>query len=442
MTQPGAKMSGRAFEPTGQVLTAPWFDDTGVRRVLRCLEQAGHEARIVGGAIRDTLQAQRAGRSPPKRPDIDIATTAEPDAVVAAAAAAGHETRPTGIEHGTVTVLVRHEPFEVTTLRQDIDTDGRRAQVAFGTDWLEDARRRDFTINAIYCDADGQLYDPVGGLTDLTMRRLAFIGDARTRIREDYLRTLRFYRFSAKLPDFSRDPTGDNAAATEHAGLSRLSAERVAKELRGLFTAPGAVSAVAAMIAHGVFAKVLPFAPHMARLDKVIRLQERLEPSQPQLDDTGKPDNVTAMLRLAATTCAALEDASRLASHLKLSNAERKILVSLGAALNTQAKCPANDREVRALIYGVPEPLRPAFLIYRHALSREPVTDRAWAHAHAIAATWNPPEFPVRAGDLISLGVKPGPSLGEKMRMLQDQWRASDFTSDRETLLAGIKKSP
>ncbi len=220
---------------------AEWLRRPATVAVFAALTAKGAEARAVGGAVRNTLMG-----TPVK--DVDIATTALPADVMRLAAEAGLHSVPTGFEHGTVTVVAQHVPYEVTTLRRDIETFGRHARVTFTTDWAEDARRRDFTMNALYCSADGVVHDPLGGYDDLSARRVRFIGDARARIREDYLRTLRFFRFLAQYGNGAApDPEGLAAAIAEKAGLAGLSGERIRAELLLLLAAPGAVEAVRAM---------------------------------------------------------------------------------------------------------------------------------------------------------------------------------------------------
>ncbi|RMD46493.1 MAG: CCA tRNA nucleotidyltransferase, partial [Alphaproteobacteria bacterium] len=230
-----------------------WLADPDLRRVTGMLERAGHQAWIVGGAVRNALLGLDPG-------DIDIATDARPERVMALAEAEGLRAVPTGFDHGTVTVVSGGRGFEVTTFRRDVATDGRRAVVAFSDRLEDDARRRDFTINALYLAPDGRLVDPVGGLTDLRARRIRFIGDPATRIREDYLRILRFFRFHAWYGDPERglDPEGLAAVRALADGLGRLSAERIGTEMRKLLAAPDPAAAVAAMAEAGVLGRILP----------------------------------------------------------------------------------------------------------------------------------------------------------------------------------------
>lgn len=233
-------------------IEADWLNDAPLQALLQALVGEGdEEARVVGGAIRNTLLGQAVA-------DIDIATTALPATTVERAKAAGFKTVPTGIEHGTVTVVANGRPFEVTTLRQDVETNGRHAKVKFGRDWKADAERRDFTINALYCDADGSILDLVGGIADIGSRTLRFIGDAESRIEEDFLRILRFFRFFAWYGDGRPDAAGLRAATRLKAGIEQLSAERIWAEMRKLLAAPDPSRALLWMRQTGVLSLVLP----------------------------------------------------------------------------------------------------------------------------------------------------------------------------------------
>src|ERR1700757_573213 len=290
---------------------APWLRSGPAARVLALLNANGEEARVVGGAVRNALLGVPVG-------DIDIATTAVPDEVIRRAKAAGIKSVPTGIEHGTVTLVAEGQPFEVTTLREDTETFGRKAKVAFGRDWVGDARRRDFTINALSVGVDGVVHDYVGGLDDIAARRVRFIGDPAQRIEEDYLRILRFFRIHAAFGAGEVDRAGYLACIRARAGLASLSAERVRMEILKLLIADGATKAVEAMADVGLLQAIVggvvyngPFAA-MVAAERALSL---------------KGD---AVRRLAALAVAVTEDARRLATRLRLSNAEAKRLDSMG----------------------------------------------------------------------------------------------------------------
>ena len=279
---------------------APWLVRPETRAVLEAIERGGYAARVVGGAVRNALLGE-----PVK--DIDIATTAVPEEVLRLAEAAHLKAVPTGIEHGTVTVIASHTPIEVTTLRRDIETFGRHARVTFTSDWAEDARRRDFTMNALYCGADGTIDDPLKGYPDLVSRRVRFIGEPHDRIREDYLRILRFFRFTAEYTDGLPDAPGLKASIELSDGLSGLSGERVRAELLRLLAAPRAAETLAVMNDAGLLERVLGSRGHLELLDRVAMIEQMLGRS---------PD---ALLRLGALAAARPGAALALRDRLRLS---------------------------------------------------------------------------------------------------------------------------
>ena len=294
--------------------------DPGLARVLVLLNGDGEEARVVGGAVRNALMGR-------PHTDHDVTTTAVPEVVIARARAAGLRTVPTGIAHGTVTVLVEGRPFEVTTLREDVETDGRHAVIRFGRDFAQDAMRRDFTINALSVDVDGRIHDYTGGLDDLAAERVRFIGDPATRIREDYLRTLRFFRFSAEYAVGDLDAAGLAATVAQRDGLARLSRERVRQELLKLVVARRASEATAAMSEAGLLGPLLAGVAQPFRLARLARIAP----------ETG------AIPRLAALGVIVREDAERLRERLKLSNAEAARLATAAEALARQSSLPENS---------------------------------------------------------------------------------------------------
>lgn len=404
-------------------IKAPWLAWPELNSAVGAISAAGYEARVVGGSVRDTLRALKNGVEPPADVDIDLATTAPPQEVIAAAEAAGLGTRPTGLSHGTVTILAGHRTFEITTLRSDINTDGRHADVAFTNDWAADARRRDFTINALYCDLDGRIFDLVGGLPDLENSVLKFIGDPRLRIREDFLRTLRLFRLSSTMPDMQRDPSAEAAATAEHAGLGQLSAERVQKEILKLLAAPGAYEAYEGMRRCGVLVKLLPFVPLNRRLARIIEIESRLgrDPSP--------------LIRLTAACVARTGDAYRLADRLRFSRSQLRFVSSL-AVNEGELRAAKSTADFKALLYRIPPEYRVPSSVYAHACSSAIPADSNWIERHAVAATWTPPTFPVSASDLIEAGLEPGPELGKTLRRLEDEWRNSDFRMTRDALLS------
>jgi poly(A) polymerase len=337
---------------------------------------------------------------------------------------------PTGIEHGTVTVIADGVPFEVTTLRSDVETFGRHATVAFTKDWEEDARRRDFTLNALYAGSDGTVFDPLDGYADLLAGRVRFIGDAEARIKEDYLRILRFFRFNAYYGRGPLDEAGLKAALKLRAGLERLSAERVSAEMRSLLVAPQAMRAVAALFDYGLLVGLLGGVPRLARFERLVAIEEAL------------CVEADAMLRLAALGVFVQEDASRLAACLRLSNAERAVL-ELGAA--KLIELPDEDAAKRALYrLGGSDFARHVLLAW--ADSGASPEDKAWRAALALPERWQAPPFPLRGSDVMALGDLKGPEVGEMLRRLEAEWIGGGFAASREELLARAaslgRKSP
>ena len=374
------------------------------RRVIAALTRDGATVRFCGGAVRDALIAREAAA------DIDLATPDPPETVTRLAAEAGLSTRPTGIEHGTVTVIADRRPFEVTTLRRDVETIGRRARVAFTDDWREDAARRDFTINALYADPDGRLHDYFDGIADLVAGRVRFIGEATQRIREDALRILRFFRFHARFGKGEPDAASLAACRALASLTAALSGERVRQELFRLLAGPRADSAIGLMAGAGVLAVVLPTA---TRLDRLGRLAA-LEPTPDPLRRLG------ALLERGGDEAAA---------RLRLSNAEARRLIEMCPPL---ALPPDADARARRR------------MLYAHEVTR--IRDAAWlALAESDdarfktwigdAESWERPKLPVSGEDAQRLGFAAGPRLGESLRRVEDAWITSDFTLDRDACL-------
>lgn len=379
-------------------ITGAWLDHPGTRAVCRALIDGGHLALFVGGCVRDALLNRPIG-------DIDIATDAHPDRVIDLARAAGIKAVPTGIDHGTVTLVAEGLGHEVTTFRRDVETDGRHAVVHFSTDVAEDAARRDFTMNALYATPEGEVVDPLGGLPDLRARRLRFVGDPAARIAEDYLRILRFFRFHAWYgdPDEGMDAEALAAIAEGADGIARLSKERVGHEMRKLLTATDPAPSIAVMRQTGVLARVLPGSD-----DHALALLVHLEG-----DIQADPIRRLALL-----------GGSEPDADLRLTRDDAKRLVILRAEIG--------------------EPTSPGELGYRHgydaardilllraAMFETPFDPTALTAAQAGATA----QFPVRAADLMP-GFT-GPALGQKLAELEDRWIASGFTLDRKALLAG-----
>ncbi|QDC00267.1 CCA tRNA nucleotidyltransferase [Mesorhizobium sp. 8] len=403
---------------------ADWLRDRHLQHLLAVLCEGGEQARIAGGAVRNALLGQKVA-------DVDIATTTLPEETVRRAEAAGFKVVPTGIEHGTVTVVAGGHPFEITTLRADVETDGRHAKVSFGRDWTADAERRDFTINALYAEADGTVIDLVGGVADLEARRLRFIGDAEARIREDFLRILRFFRFFAWYGDGRPDAEGLKACARLKDGLDRLSAERVWMELKKLLSAPDPSRALLWARQAGVLSRILPESEKWGidAIHGLIRTEH----------DLGwMPD---ALLRLEATVPPDAARMKALAERLKLSTAESNRLQRW--ALTEPVAATTTETVLAKALYrgdprGIEDRLR---LSLAAARARAAGDDAAMMEAGglsrllAFAGKWQRPVFPLKGADLAALGMASGPKLGEMLKALETVWIESGFALGREVLL-------
>jgi poly(A) polymerase len=399
---------------TSQIADAPWLACEETRAVLAALQHEGQPARIVGGAVRNALLGR-----PVK--DIDIATPVLPDDIVRLAQGAGLKAVPTGLAHGTVTVVVNQTPFEVTTLRRDVETDGRHATVAFTGDWVEDARRRDFTINALYCDGDGHIHDPLGGLADIAVPRVRFIDDPRDRIREDYLRILRFFRFTAEYTSGEPDAAGLAACTELKSGLDHISAERIRSELLRLMTAPAAVRTLTAMIASGILPQILGSEPDLAAFARAADIEDAL----------GRvPD---AVLRLAALAVDRPGDATRLKDRLRLSGLEFDRLSQM--AMPERGYDPGTaEREAKAALYRHGADVFRDGLLLAWARSGDPPNHIGRRERLRLIARWPVPELPVRGQDILALGVPSGPLVGVIMSQYEDWWIGEQFPADPERL--------
>ena len=321
----------------------------------------------------------------------------------------------------TVTVIADRVSYEVTTLRRDVETDGRHATVAFTDDWQADARRRDFTINALYCSADGAVFDPLGGAVDLEARRVRFIGEAAQRIREDCLRILRFFRLTAEYGVGAPDAEGLAACVREREGLARLSAERVRQELLRLLVAPRGPELVGWMFDYGLLPQVLGSAPRPTLLVRLASLEAALALA---------PDGI---LRLAALTVEVPEDADRLADRLRLANDER---ARLGRAAERMPELgpAAPEAAARAYLYAAgPAAFRDRVLT-AWVRSGDTPGSEDWRRRLGLPGRWSPPRFPIGGGDVLALGVPAGPRVGEILRALEAWWIAGDFAADEAAL--------
>jgi poly(A) polymerase len=394
----------------------PWM--TSAHRVMAALEKAWPgSARFVGGCVRNALLGEPVS-------DIDIATQLTPDRVEKAMLDARIAVHPTGIEHGTLTVVADHHPFEVTTLRRDVETDGRRATVAFTEDWAEDAQRRDFRMNALYASANGDVFDPTGGgLDDIEQKRIIFVGDAETRIREDYLRILRFFRFYAWYGQGSPDAVGLAACAKLKTGLSGISAERIWMETKKLLSAPNPLPSLKAMEASGVFAILFPESGGLELLGKVVAVEA----------GAGlPPDPMARFLSLFWKDASTIRD---VASRLKLSNEESHRLI-WAARDATVIDTRMNARALRRALYAIgPSVFRDRLVL---EWAQDPAASGVWKTLYDAANTYERPAMPVTGNDLLSRGVTEGPAIGDTLRKLEAAWIDSDFKLDRDKLLAKL----
>lgn len=392
---------------------AAWLEREETQAVFDALQAHGIETRAVGGAVRNTLLGLTVT-------EVDLATTAVPEEVMALAVKAGLKAVPTGIDHGTVTLVASGVPFEVTTLRRDVETFGRHARIAYTKDWEDDAQRRDFTLNALYADRDGRVFDPLGGYADLRAGQVRFIGDAEERIKEDYLRILRFFRFHAYYGKGPLDPAGLAAAVRLRGGLDQLSAERVAAELRRILIAPQAAGAIKALYDYGLLTGLLGGVPRLADFVRLIAIESALgrapEPS----------------LRLAVLAVFVEEDVARLTQRFRLSNAEQTVL-ALAASHGTR---PPDEAEAKVLLYRLGPKDCASLVQIDWARSGAVPVDPAWRKVLAFTESWKVPAFPLRGADIVALGELKGPEIGEALSRLERVWIESGFTLDRDQLLA------
>jgi poly(A) polymerase len=405
-----------------RIAPQPWMREPAAEALFAALAKAGIAARFVGGCVRDALLGRPIA-------DIDLATPARPEEIIAALAEAGIKSVPTGIAHGTVTAVVnspsdsnlppRH--FEITTLRRDVETDGRHARVTFDADWSEDAARRDFTINALYLDLDGTVHDPVGGLADLKALRVRFVGDPATRIAEDVLRVLRYYRFEARFGGGAGEATARAACRAAVPRLATLSAERVAGEVLRLLAVPDPVPALRMMAADGVLPAILPEATRLDRLQQLLRI----EPAPPD-----------ALHRLAAVVDADADGMAAMAERLRLSNAQRDRLVGLAPPWPIDPA--ADDKAQRLARYRLgAERYRDLALL---AAAEGAIDRMRLCQMIAIAGTWTPPALPLAGHDVTALGIPPSPRVGRLLADVRRWWEDGDFTADYAACLAKLRE--
>ena len=403
---------------TDSIKNEVWLNAPETRAVMASLTANGGQARFVGGCVRNALIG-----APVE--DIDIATPLEPKEVVRRIEAAGLRAVATGIEHGTVTAISRSKPFEITTLRRDVSTDGRRATVAFSTEWAEDAQRRDFTMNALYADETGQVFDFVGGIADLRARRVRFIGDAATRIAEDYLRILRLFRFQAWYGKGEIDAAGLNAVAAAKDQIKTLSGERIQKEMLRFLAADDPAPVLRTMAACGVLAQVLPGTLRFERFQRLCTVDA---------DSFFVPDGLLRLGSLLSEESQAIETARR----WRLSNGDRDRLVAM---MTSPVKIVSylSIREVRRALYRFGVERFKDLVRFRWAEDQKASNGIQWRALTALADSWVRPLLPMTGGDVMAAGVPQGPLVGRVLSEVEEWWIDSDFTDDPFSLAERLK---
>lgn len=385
--------------------TEIWLNEPHLQKVMKVIDRAGGDIRVAGGAVRNALLGVPIS-------DVDLATTMLPQDVMRVCKAAGFGVHPTGLEHGTITVVNGRQAFEITTLRRDVETDGRRAVVVFTTDWAEDARRRDFTINALFCDATGKIYDYTTGLQDIARRRVRFVGDSAARIKEDYLRILRFFRFSAYYAKGPLCPVGLAECTRLKKGLKKISAERIRQEMMKIMVAPKAVAILQIMATKKILSEIIPHTEDWSTLGRL---------------------PADAILRLFVL----VKKPQLLKENLRLSNEEALRIAALIAAPEISTNLRAT--ETRSMLYRMGEQVWRDGVYMAWAKSSARMNNLKWQALLDLPRHWDIPKFPLTGKDLITVGISPGPQMGEQLQALEDWWVASDFAPTREELLNRIE---
>lgn len=380
----------------------PWLASPPLVRLMEILNREGINARLVGGCVRDALMGLVIR-------DIDIACRLTPEVALKRLEAAGVKVIATGLKHGTITAVLEGQNFEITTLRRDMETYGRHAKVAFTDDWHEDAKRRDFTFNALYLDLDGSLYDPCGGLADSSARRVRFIGDAGLRIREDSLRILRFFRFAACVGRGEMDADGLQSCKSHKSLIDHLSGERVAQEIFKILQAEFVLPVMAIMAQTGILAHILPGHAALEKFSNFVKQEQ-------------KRDHCDILMRLSCLLPGDKAAGARLSHHLRLSKAQSKMLVLFSQI--TPAKPDLTERDMRKIIY---------------QQGREAALFALYQGGHleniSYAESWIIPEFPLKGRDL---SLPAGPEMGRVLTRLEEKWVESDFNLSREKLLEKV----
>jgi len=397
----------------------PWMNKPSLVKLFSILNHDGLNARMVGGCVRDALLGR-------KIIDIDMACSLRPEETMKRLKKAGVKVVPTGLKHGTITAVVDKNNFEITALRRDEETYGRRAKVVYIDDWQEDARRRDFTINAFYLDLDGSLYDPCGGLRDITARKIRFIGDADQRIHEDGLRILRFFRFAAQIGQGEMDPAGLAACLKNKSLIDGLSGERLAQEIFKILQSDNLLPVMKVMNEGGILDKIIPNHEDIQKLNAYVRLEKTLEKC-----------NILARLScLLGKNNKAVENINR---HLKLSNKQVKILKNY-ADHDISIQADMSQKDIRRIIYHYGKDMFIFALLQSWAYAAADENHEAWRKILAYGEAWPIPVFPVQGKDLMARGVKSGAEIGQQLRALELEWVQSDFHLTREEILEQVTR--
>ncbi len=393
------------------------FSDARLVALLDLFTKAGHEMRVVGGAVRDEWLGLPIG-------DVDLATTALPEEVTKILESAGHKAVPTGVEFGTITAVIEGKPYEITTLREDIETDGRHAKVKYTRDWQKDAARRDFTINAMSKDASGNIHDYFDGQRDLREGRIVFVGDAGTRIREDYLRVLRFFRFFARYGRHAPDEATLSALKAAAPKIKNLARERIWQEIKKLLAAHDPAESWMLMMSHEVLPHVLPEANNLAELCSLLSYERMRK----------KPAAPNALLRLAALIDGKKALALELKSRLALSNMEaQKLGQYLENPLVSDGRFDTSQLSFCLYRYGFD--LTEEFMVLAQARAAQ----FNWESATEVLEKWVPKSFPIKGEDLLALGLPSGPRVGEILQKVETWWMAQNFVPGRDACLAYAK---
>lgn len=400
-----------------------WLNDDATRRVVGALDAGPETVRFVGGCVRDAVRGEEVK-------DVDLATVHQPEKVIQLLESKSIKAVPTGIDHGTITAVADGKPFEVTTLRRDVETFGRRAEVAFTNDWHADAERRDFTMNAIYADPDGSVFDPVNGVEDARKGLVRFIGDPDQRIQEDFLRILRFFRFNARFGHDELDEQSLAACVRNKGGLAKLSGERIQSEFLQLLTADVASPIIQKMHETGILSEIIPEskAAQLKNLDGLISVEIR-HSMEPQ-----------ATLRLAALLPKDENSLRGIARRLRFSNDVRDRLIQIARASAVDVESWQDEKEMGRVLYKLGQPVALDHLRLQWAEDSDEAHADRWQLLLDRAKAWSKPSLKIKAKDVMALGVEQGPEVGRILAQVEDWWIEHDFPTNRSDQFDQLKK--